>query len=97
MRSFHEFSEESTPLEGKKVRLDDILNIEVVFKSFRVSDSKFTDRGDKKFITMQLEREGTPIVCFSGSQVLINQAIKYQQHMPFITTFKKVDRYYTFS
>jgi hypothetical protein len=41
--------------------------------------------------------DGNRYVLFTGSSVLIEQMEKYKDEVPFLTTIKKVDRYYTFS
>ena len=46
---------------------------------------------------MQIEHDGQHRVIFTGSDVLIEQMEKYEAEVPFATTIKKIDRYYTLS
>jgi len=40
---------------------------------------------------------GEKRVFFTGSDILIEQMEKYGSEIPFLTTIKKIDRYYTFT
>lgn len=50
-----------------------------------------------KCLLMQIEHDGQHRVIFTGSDVLIEQMEKYGAEVPFATTIKKIDRYYTLS
>ena len=36
-------------------------------------------------------------VVFTGSEVLYNQLIKYQEHLPFIAIIRKINDFYSFT
>lgn len=97
MQRFGDFAQEDRPLEGEKRRIDELLNRELVVTGERIRESKYKDEGRRRYMTLQVEIEGKPFVVFTGSEVLINQIEKYRDHIPFIATIVKVDRYYTFS
>jgi hypothetical protein len=40
---------------------------------------------------------GSKYIIFTGSIVLIDQLEKYKENLPFYTTVKKIDKYYTFT
>ena len=88
------------PLEGKTVRIDDVLNVEVLIITFRLKESKYQNTSAPDFLTIQFEypdRPGEKHVIFTGSNVLVDQLQKYKEQLPFLTTIKKVDRYFTLS
>ena len=95
MKRFSDFAKEEKPLDGEKIKIDDLLNKEVIVKDFKIAKSKYEGKGD--YMTLQVEENGETRVSFTGSSVLINQCKKYQDEMPFQTVIKKVERYYTFS
>ncbi len=98
MKRFADFATEEGPLEGGKVPLDSILNVDIFITGFRVQDSKFRDKNKSgKCLTVQFEREGEAHVFFTGSQVLKNQLEKYGHEIPFWSKVKKIDKYYTLS
>ena len=60
-----------------------------------VGDSK--KREGTKYITIQVEVDGKHRVVFTGSEVLYNQLIKYQEHLPFIAIIRKINDFYSFT
>jgi len=97
LQRFSDFATEDSPLEGERKRIDEVLNKEIVVTGERIRESKYKDEGRKRYMTLQVEIDGNKYVIFTGSEVLINQIEKYREHIPFMATMKKVDRYYTFS
>lgn len=92
---FSDFAEESKAFDGDKKRIEDILNQEILILDFKVKDSK--KRQDSLYATIQFKLENTNHIVFTGSNVLIDQLEKYKENLPFHTTIKKIDRYYTFT
>ncbi len=96
MNKFADFAEEET-LEGDKIKITDMLNREIIVTGYKVTESKFSKSNSERCLKLQFELENKKYVMFTGSDVLIDQIIKYQQHIPFITTITKIDKYYSFS
>ena len=99
-RRFSDFAEEEGPLEGDKIKLDSILNYEILVVGYRIQASKYQGKNNSgKYLTVQFcsSSEQERRIFFTGSDVLIEQMEKYGHYVPFYTTIKKVDRYYTFS
>jgi len=94
MERFHEFAEESGPLDGDKIRIDDVLNKELIVAGYRIKESKYPKSGSK-CLMLQVILDDRKHVLFTGSVVLLEQMEKYQDHLPFIATIQKIDRYYT--
>ena len=97
MQHFADFAEAPNILDGAKVRIDDVLNQELVVTGYTVRDSRFSKNASGKYLTLQFEIDGDRRVVFTGSDVLIGQLEKYGDKIPFAATIKKVDRFYTLS
>jgi hypothetical protein len=95
---YKKFSDFATPedsrLGGEKKRLDDILNIEILLKNFRIAKSK-QNSGD--YITLQFELDNRLYIAFTGSQVIIDQMKKYKENLPFLAKIIKVGKSYSLS
>ena len=48
-------------------------------------------------VVSKLTEEDKTYIAFTGSNVLIEQLNKYESNIPFYTTIKKINKYYTFS
>jgi len=96
-KRFSEFAREAQPLEGSKIKIDEIINREILIINYKIHDSRFKKKDCEKCLTLQFEMEEGLHVLFTGSNVLIDQIEKYRHEIPFYTTIKKIDRYYTFT
>ena len=97
MKRFSDFATERS-LDGAKKKLEDILDQEIEILAVTFKGSKFErNNGSNECMTLQVEIDSERCVIFTGSTVLIDQARKYQNQLPFVTTIKKIDRYYTFT
>lgn len=94
MKRFSEFCDETKPLEGDKVRLDDVVNIEMVVTGYKITKSKYNDN---RCLHLAVSINGTKHVIFTGSTVLAEQVEKYGEHIPFLTRIIKNKRYYAFT
>lgn len=91
---FTDFAEEET-FEGEKLRLDEILNREILVTGYKIKDS--SKKPGTKYLTIHYELNGSQYVTFTGSVVLMDQLKKYESHLPFLSIIKKINRHYTFS
>lgn len=98
MKKFSDFAEITT-LEGDKMKIDNILNQNIIVTGARISKSKYSKNESGKYLTLQFKMHGEekPYVIFTGSEVLISQIEKYKEQMPFEAKIVKINRYYTFS
>lgn len=92
---FSDFADESKSFEGDKKKIDEILNEEILIMDFKIKDSK--QRSGTQYVTIQFKLGDINYITFTGSKVLIEQLNKYKDNIPFNTTIKKIDRYYTFT
>lgn len=98
VKKFSDFAEERGPLDGTKKDLDAILNTEILLTGYRVQPSKFYRKnGSGECLTVQFVLDNETHVFFTGSEVLKNQFEKYGSELPFWSTIKKIDKYYTLS
>lgn len=96
------FSDFAKPagLDGTKVKIDDILNKEILIHSFKVRDSRYPNSNSRDCLTVQFSMADAPdekYIFFTGSCVLRDQMEEYKDQLPFYTTIKKIDRYYSFT
>lgn len=65
----------STPeqaFEGDKIELMDVINKPITVHKFIIGQSKFTERGNGKLLTLQITINGQKRVIFTGSGVLMD-------------------------
>ena len=99
MNRFSEFASEEKPFDGDKVKIDDILNKEIVVCDFKQARSKYPESRTGNYTTLSIRLTCTDrnVVVFTGSEVIHDQCVKYKEHMPFVATIKKINKYYTFT
>lgn len=100
MNKFSEFAVEEIQFTGDKVSIDKLVNVPIIVRDFKLSESKFKKTNAEKCMTIQFEykdKDEVKYVFFTGSTVLINQCEKYKDKMPFATTIIKVNKYFSFS
>lgn len=93
---FADFAEEQA-LDGDKIKIDEVLNLEIAVTGFKISGSRFAKSNSSQCLKLQFELEGKKRILFSGSDVLIEQIKKYESHIPFLAKITKIDKYYSFS
>jgi len=96
-KRYCDFADEATPLDGAKMKIDSVINRDILITGFKVRTSKFKEEGSSRCLTLQFMLNDQKYVLFSGSAILIEQMEKYGHEMPFTATIKKIDRYYTLS
>lgn len=91
---FGDFAEEET-FDGDKIKLDEILNKEILVTGYKIKDS--SQKKGTQYLTIHFEIGSEKHVTFTGSVVLMDQLKKYESHLPFLAIIKKINRHYTFS
>lgn len=94
MKRFSEITKEQI-LDGDKIRIDDIVNKEVVVLKYTIKSSRYSKNISGDYLTLQVEIEGKRFVLFTGSDVLIDQLKKYATELPFKAIIRKINRYYS--
>ena len=91
MKKFTDFAKESI-LDGDRIKIDDVINEEVKIIGYAIKNSKFES---EKYLTLQIKKNDKKYVIFTGSYVLIDQIEKYKNEIPFLTTIRKINKYYS--
>lgn len=60
---FSDFADEEAPLDGKKRKVDEILNTEILVTGYRVGKSKYKD---KDYLTLQFENGNKKYIVFTA-------------------------------
>ncbi len=85
-------------LIGDKIKIEKILNREIIVTKFRIETSKYPKNKTGQCLYLQLELNGGKNVVFSGSDVLINQIQQVSEgDVPFTTTIIKSGEHYEFT
>lgn len=81
----------NTQFTGKKIDIDDIINIEIIVHGFEIKDS--TKKHGTKYLTLQIEKDQIKRVVFTGSKNLIDLIQQVpKDKFPFKTTIAKQDK-----
>ena len=97
---------ENKVIDGDKVRIDDILNKEIVVTAFHISTSKYKDKGCGYCVKVQFyyldDTSKTKRIFFSGSGVIKDQLEEVKAKLEkeckpllFKSMVKKVGNYYS--
>jgi hypothetical protein len=95
MNTIHSFRElnittENKVFVGKSIEVEEIQDQEIIVHDYKLGPSKFTERGNGKCLTMQIEYEGAKRVVFSGSGGLMDMIEQVpKDRFPFKTTIVK--------
>lgn len=82
---------------GDKIKIERILNREIVVHAFKIENSKF-EKGNGKCLHLQIEFSGEKKVVFTGSAVLMNMIGKVpESEFPFSTTIVKTNDHFEFT
>lgn len=92
---FSIIARDKLPMPGKKRRLEEILNKEILIVDFRITKSSKRENSD--CLQIQFIENGEVYVLFTGSVVLIDQLQSIKSKLPIKTIIVKIDRYYSCS
>lgn len=96
-KRFADFAQESAPLDGDKIKIEQVLGKEVRVIGYSIRKSRYEKNRSGKCLLLQIDIEGERRLLITGSDVLIEQMEKYGEQIPFLATIKKIDRFYTLS
>ena len=97
MHKFSEFAKkEEGLLDGKKKKIEEILNVEITVISYKVKPSKFPDKSPH-YTTIQFQQDNEKFVVFTSSIILTEQLERYKEELPFVATIKKSGKAFTFT
>lgn len=98
MKNFRDFKikPKLNTFTGDKIKIEKVLNIEIIVHAFKIEDSK--QKPGTKLLTLQIEKNGTHHVIFTGSTVLMQEIQEVSKDdFPFTTTIIKQDEHFEFT
>lgn len=100
MNSFKQFNIQPTSksFEGDKIKIDRILNKEIIVEAFKIEVSKYKDKGNGKCLYVQIHVDNAKRVLFTGSGSLMEMIQSVPANgFPFTTTIIKENERFQFS
>jgi hypothetical protein len=97
MNSFKEFNIKpvSVSFVGDKVRINKILNTEIIVHDYKIKDSE--KKPGTKYLTLQISRKNEKEVVFTGSKTLIDMIEQVpKEKFPFTTIIIQEDQMFQF-
>ena len=94
-KRFGDFAKEHRPLDGEKLSITDVFNKEITVLGYKLSGSKF--HKTLPCLQLQFTMEGSRHVLFTSSTVIAEQVEAYKDEIPFLTTIRRVGKFYTFT
>lgn len=76
MNKFSDFNIASSVLLGDKVKLEDVMNVDIEVHAFKIVASKHPKPGYEKCLHLQIKLNEKDCVLFTSSNVLINMIDK---------------------
>ncbi|MCL1891701.1 MAG: hypothetical protein FWF97_00175 [Alphaproteobacteria bacterium] len=95
IHSFSDFADSRPALDGRKRRIDEVLNKPITVRGHKIIASK--KNAGEMCLHLQFEMDGELCILFTGSAVLIDQCEKYADKIPFRTSIVRIDKYFSFS
>jgi len=95
MKKFEDFATTEGYIDGDKIKIEEVINREIAVIGYAINDSKYNKNNSGKCLTLQFILEENTKIIFTGSDVLISQMEKYNKEIPFLTTIKKINKFYT--
>ena len=77
VKRFGDFAQEASPLDGSKLKIEDVVNKEILILGYKLKDSKYAKTNYTQCLTIQFEMNEHRYVLFTGSTILIEQMEKY--------------------
>lgn len=83
---------------GEKIKIANILNVEILVLDYRIEASKFLEKGDGNRLCLQIKFNNELRIVFSGSAFLKHMISRVAENdFPFTTIIKKVNDHFEFS
>lgn len=98
MKSFKDFKIKPILLSfiGEKVRMNKILNTEIIVHDFKILDSE--KKPGTKYLTLQISRKGEKEIVFTGSKTLMSMIEQItKDNFPFSTKITQEDQMFQFT
>lgn len=84
--------------EGKRIEIEDILNIEIIVKKYKIVPSKYPEKGNGKRLDLQINHDDKDRVLWTGSIILQDMIERVNEDdFPFTTKIIKENKGYKFT
>lgn len=85
--------------EGKKVPIEDIFNIPIVIKAYRIEESKFKGKNkSNNRLQLSIESNKEHLITFTGSDTLMDMIKQVpEDNFPFETVIRKREKRFEFT
>jgi hypothetical protein len=100
MRQFKDLGIKTTlqSFTGDKIKMDKVLNRQIVVIDFKIEKSKYGDKGNGKCLYMQIQLGEEKRVLFSGAVGLMDTIQQVPKtDFPFATTIVKENEHFAFT
>ena len=98
MNKFSDFGISTGMLIGDKMKVEDVLNLDLEVHNFQIKDSKHPKPGFEKCLHLQIRIGGVDRVLFTSSTVLLGQIQKIPKNgLPFSAKIVKNGKSYQFT
>lgn len=100
MHTFKDFGikPQTKSFDGDKIKMDKILNKQILVEEYKINPSKFNERGSGKLLTMQIYFENQKRIVFSGSANLMEMIDRVpKDKFPFFATIVKENERFEFT
>lgn len=97
-KSFKDFNikPKLSTFTGDKIPIDKVLNTQIVVLAYKIENSKA--KPGTKLLTLQIEKQGTKHIIFSGSTILMQMIEQVpKENFPFTTTIIKESKHLEFT
>jgi hypothetical protein len=96
LKRFSDFAQDG-PLDGDKMRIEEIIGREIIIRNYRIKSSRFQDNSSK-YLTIQFSFQGDEkrYIVFTGSAVIADQLERNADgNMPFFATIRRIGKYFS--
>ena len=100
MNTFKQFNIKPTSksFEGDKIRIERVMNKEIVVEAYKIEESKYKEKGNGKCLYLQIHVDNAKRVLFTGSATMQEMIQKVKpEDFPFTATIIKQDGRLMFS
>lgn len=79
MKSFSDLNIDTHRLTGRKIFIEDVVDIPIEVLDFKIDPSRYPEKGNGKRLTIQIRHENNERVIFTGSVILQEQCLKAKE------------------
>lgn len=93
MKRFSELPPEKREVWAEKVKISDVIGVEIVIKGFTVIASKYGK--NEEATRIEFEKDGTKHICYTSSALLRRQLESTEDELPYLTIIQEKNHWLT--